>query len=166
MIGSINLPDIQIRRAMREDSAALLTLIASLAEYEKLAPPTREAQERLCNDGWPEDGRLPRFTAWLAELPSDTGSGAQSVGYAITFETYSTFLARPTLYLEDLFVLPEYRGLAVGTKLMNHLISEAKAIGCGRMEWVVLDWNTTAQQFYRNFNAEHLTEWQTYRKVF
>ena len=166
-IRSINLPNITIRRAEREDSDTVFGLISSLADYEKLEPPTDEARARLLHDGWPTHGETPKFAAWLAEIrPSvedDLNGSVTAVGYAITFETYSTFLARPTLYLEDIFVLPEYRGHSVGTTLMNHLIAEAKAHGCGRMEWVVLDWNTTAQQFYRKFNAVHLTEWLTYR---
>lgn len=86
-----------------------------------------------------------------------------AVGYAITFYTYSSFLARPTLYIEDIFVLPDFRRQAVGSALMEQLIQEAKSTGCGRIEWVVLDWNTGAQTFYQRLGASHLTDWQYYR---
>src|SRR5262249_32286209 len=82
----------------------------------------------------------------------------------ITFETYSSFLALPTLYIEDIFVLPDFRRYGVGSALMQHLIQAAKESSCGRMEWVVLDWNTGAQQFYQRFGAQHLTDWQHYRR--
>ena len=91
---------IRIRRAGREDAPALLRLICALAEYERLEPPDAEAQARLAEDGF---GPSPRFETYLAEM------GGEAVGYAIVFETYSTFLACPSLYLEDLFVRPEAR---------------------------------------------------------
>jgi GNAT superfamily N-acetyltransferase len=150
-----------VRRAEQEYAPTLLRLIAALAEFEKLEPPDAEAQERLRRDGWPEDGSRPRFAAWLAEI--ETAGSTQAVGYAITFETYSSFLARPTFYIEDIFVLPAYRRQSVGKALMRRLIQEAWDTGCGRMEWVVLDWNTGAQQFYQRLGAQHLTDWQFYR---
>ncbi len=185
---------ISIRRAEREDVPTLLRLIEALAEFEKLPPPDVAAQQRFAKDGWQTDERRPRFTAWLAEVSSeaeeviDEEKSAkqdkageveekvepensrvtpvrEAVAYAITFETYSSFLARPTLYLEDLFVLPAFRRQSVGSAMMSHLIAEARSSGCGRVEWVVLDWNTDAQQFYRRLGAAHLTEWQTYRLV-
>jgi GNAT superfamily N-acetyltransferase len=150
-----------VRRAKREDAPILLRLIAALAEFEELTPPDTAAQERLLRDGWPED-TSPRFTAWIAEIETEHG-GAEAAGYAITFETYSSFLALPTLYIEDIFVLPSQRRRTVGSALMRRLIQEAWETGCGRMEWVVLDWNTSAQQFYRRFGANHLHDWQYYR---
>src|SRR5258708_38619896 len=77
--------------------------------------------------------------------------------------TYSTFLARPSLYLEDLFVLPEARRLGIGTAFFKHLIAQAAATGCGRFEWTVLDWNEPAQTFYRLLGAEGLPEWRICR---
>lgn len=155
---------VTIRRAEAEDIPVVLRLICALADYEQLAPPDEDAQARFCADGWNTDGRPPRFEAWLAEL-EDNGT-THAAGYAITFETYSSFLARPTLYLEDLFVLPEFRRHGVGSALMRHLIDTAQERGCGRMEWVVLDWNTSAQDFYKQFHATHLAEWYTYRIAF
>ncbi len=152
-----------IRRAEKEDSPAVLRLIEALADFEQLAPPDAKAQARFVADGWGNYAR-PRFEAWLAEVEENGTKSA--VGYAITFETYSSFLARPTLYLEDLFVLPEFRRHGVGSALMRHLTATAEQRGCGRMEWVVLDWNTSAQEFYKKFNATHLTEWYTYRLTF
>ena len=150
-----------VRRAGREDAETLLGLIQALADYEQLPGPEPAARERLVAHGWPTDGEPRRFSAWIAEL---TGAhGPHAVGYAITFETYSTFLARPTLYIEDLFVLPDRRRAGVGNALFARLVEEARERGCGRIEWVVLDWNTSAQQFYQRLGARHLTEWQTYR---
>lgn len=146
---------VRLRRAEHSDSAVLLGLIRSLAEFEKLPPPDAEAEQRLIEDAF---GRNPRFEAWLAM--ADDGKAA---GYAIVFETYSTFLARPTLFLEDLFVLPEFRGRGIGTAILRHFISLASKRGCGRMEWTCLDWNTSAQGFYEKLGARRLSEWMTYR---
>jgi GNAT superfamily N-acetyltransferase len=85
------------------------------------------------------------------------------VGYALVFETYSTFLARPTLYLEDLFVRPEARRRGAGTALLQFLAREAIRRGCGRMEWSVLDWNELAQGVYRKLGAQQLEEWRLCR---
>jgi GNAT superfamily N-acetyltransferase len=154
---------VTIRRAERADFPALFQLIVALADFEALPPPDAEAQARLLHDGWPEDGTPPRFEVRLAEVTAD--GTTQAVGYAITFETYSSFLARPTLYLEDLFILPSHRRLKIGKTMLDTLVAEATRRGCGRLEWVVLDWNTEAQRFYDRFGAKHLTEWQTYRVV-
>jgi GNAT superfamily N-acetyltransferase len=89
----------------------------------------------------------------------------RAVGYAFVFETYSSFLALPTLFLEDLFVLPEYRSKRVGYSLFTAMVAEAHRRGCGRMEWAVLDWNQLAIDFYKRFGATHLKEWQVYRLV-
>ena len=153
---------IRVRRAARTDFDALITLVRALAEYEQLAPPTEGAQERLIRDGWPEDGPA-RFTAWLAEEHDPAACAMKAVGYAITFFTYSSFLARPTLYIEDLFILPRCRRVGAGSAIFRTLSAEAKHAGCGRIEWVVLDWNTIAQQFYRKLGAKHMDDWQCYR---
>ena len=153
---------IEVRKAEKSDAPKLLALVNALAEYEKLDPPTEEAQSRLIADGWPEAGP-PRFEAWLAESSTSDASQATPIGYAITFYTYSSFLARPTLYIEDIFVLPNSRRRGAGTALFNSLTSEAERKGCGRIEWVVLDWNTLAQEFYQKRGASHLQDWQYYR---
>lgn len=150
---------IRVRRAERADGDVLLSLVRALADYEKLDPPTEAAQGRLLEDGWPAAGGAPRFTAWLAE-DEEAGTAA---GYAITLYTYSSFLARPTLYIEDIFILPDHRRSGAGTALFLAIKEAAEQNGCGRIEWVVLDWNVTAQQFYRTLGAQHLADWHYYR---
>ena len=88
---------------------------------------------------------------------------AQPVGYAIYFFTYSTFLMRPTLYLEDIFVLPAERRHGIGKALMRRLAEVAIQAGCGRMEWQVLDWNQLARRFYHDLGAQRISEWLPYR---
>ena len=145
---------ISIRSATADDFSTLTRLIDALADYEKLDRPEPAARDRLLRDGF---GAQPRFRAYLADL-----DGAP-VAYAIAYDTYSSFLARPTLYLEDIFVLPEARGRGLGTAIFRHLIAEARDGGYGRMEWVVLDWNQAAIDFYERLGARRLTEWHTYR---
>ena len=146
--------DIAIRKATASDADLLISLILGLAEFEKLEPPDKAAQQRLVADAF---GPHPRFEVFLAEVE------AKVAGYAVSFETYSTFLALPTLYLEDLFVLPEFRGKRVGYALMLFLAQEAVKRGCGRMEWTVLDWNQHAIDFYKRLGGQHLEEWYYYR---
>lgn len=141
---------ISIRRAERADAPVFLELVRALAEYERLTPPDAEAEARLVEDGF---GSRPRFESYLALLDG------QAVGYAIVFETYSSFLARPTLYLEDLFVRPEARRQGVGNAVLQYLAREAMARGCGRMEWTVLDWNEMAQSVYRRVGASARRCW-------
>ena len=164
---SVSTAQVTVRRAEREDIPTLHTLIAALADFEQLAPPDAEAQERFARHGWPAEGQAPRFTAWLAYIhdtnPETGGEVLTPAAYAITFETYSSFLARPTLYVEDIFVLQAFRRRAVGSALMQRLIQEAQTRDCGRMEWVVLDWNTSAQEFYKRLGAQYLQEWHCYR---
>ena len=145
---------IDIRPVAADDVEPFLGLVDALADYERLPRPTPEARERLARDGL---GERPLFHAYLARLDG------QPVGYAIIFFTYSSFLALPTLYLEDLFVLPDARGSGVGKALFAFLAGEAVRRGCGRMEWVVLDWNQLAIDFYERLGARRLTEWYTYR---
>jgi GNAT superfamily N-acetyltransferase len=147
---------ILVRRAVPQDGPAILSLVIALAEYEKLAPPDSAARERLLKDVF---GPRPRLECFLAECD---GTPA---GYAFFFETYSSFLALPTLYLEDLFILPSYRRRKIGYALFARAVAEAHSRGCGRMEWAVLDWNTLALDFYRRFGATHMREWQLYRLV-
>ena len=143
-----------IRKAIKKDGKTLLSLVNALADFEKLKRPTPAAQKRLLIGAF---GKRKRFDTLLAEV---SGKG---VGYAICFETYSSFLALPTLYLEDIFVLPEYRGRKVGLQLFKECVAEAERRGCGRMEWMVLDWNVTAIRFYGNLDAHRLSEWIPYR---
>ncbi|MEP6775537.1 MAG: GNAT family N-acetyltransferase [Chloroflexota bacterium] len=146
--------EIAIRKANSNDASLVISLILGLAAFEKLDPPDTAAQQRLVADAF---GPHPRFEVFLAEAEG------KIAGYAFIFETYSTFLALPSLYLEDLFVLPEFRGKRVGYALMLFLAREAVKRGCGRMEWTVLDWNRHAIEFYKRLGGQHLEEWYHYR---
>lgn len=145
---------VTIRPAAPEDAPAFLDLVDALADYEELERPTADARERLLRDGF---GERRLFLPYLAEIEG------RAVGYAIAFFTYSSFLARRTLYIEDLFVAPECRSRGVGRALFGFLAAEAVRHDCGRMEWVVLDWNRLAIDFYERVGARRLTEWHTYR---
>jgi GNAT superfamily N-acetyltransferase len=145
---------VSVRRVRPEDGASFLGLVVALAEYEHLPPPDAQARARLLADAFSE---RPRFEAYLAEYHG------KPVGYSIILETYSSFLALPTLYLEDIFVLPEYRKRGVGRALFATASSLARERGCGRMDWVVIDWNEPAHRFYRNIGAKRLKQWELYR---
>jgi GNAT superfamily N-acetyltransferase len=147
-------PGVAVRKAGPPDADLLLRLIIGLADYERLPPPDEAAQKRLVQDAF---GPRPRFDVFLAEV------GSHVAGYAFVFETYSTFLAQPTLYLEDLFVLPEYRQQKVGYALMLYLAAEALRRGCGRLDWAVLDWNRHAIAFYERLGARRMADWLPYR---
>ena len=150
-------PPFTLRRAQRPDAPDLLRLVCALAEFEKLDSPDAEAQQRLIEDSF---GAKPRIESWLAFA----AGRAQPVGYAMLLETYSSFLARPTLYLEDVFVLPEFRGRGIGGAFLRHCVALAHERGCGRMEWTCLDWNTRAQRVYEDkLGAQRMSEWYLYR---
>ena len=154
--GSTPPASLVIRRAIPADGEALLLLIEKLAEYEHLTPPDEGARARLIRDMFSTPPRIEAYLALLDGLP---------VGYALVFETYSSFLALPTLYLEDIFVLPEHRRGGIGMRFFRTLVAEAHRRGCGRMEWTVLDWNTPAINFYRKIGAREMSEWKTFRLV-
>jgi GNAT superfamily N-acetyltransferase len=145
---------IEVRKITPADADALVSLIDALADYEKLAPPDDAAKQRLVRDLFSERPRIESFLAL---------SDGKPVGYTLFFETYSSFLALPTLYLEDLFVLPEYRGQRAGSALFRRMIEESHRRGCGRMDWSVLDWNQLAIDFYERYGARRLKQWQGYR---
>jgi len=128
----------------------ILRLIRGLAEYERLAHEVEATPGRLRRHGF---GRRRYFEAVLCLR------GPVPVGFALYFFTYSTFLARPTLYVEDLFVVPAERGLGAGGALLATLARTAVRRGCGRMEWAVLDWNAPAIRFYRRLGATPRREW-------
>ena len=128
--------DVVVRALQPTDTPRLLELIDGLADYEKLPRPDADARRRLATDAVADP---PRFRTLVAE------EGGQVVGYAIYFFTYSTFKALPSLYLEDIFVLPEQRGQGAGIGLFRACAREAVAQGCGRMEWQVLSYVRDAQ---------------------
>jgi len=145
---------IQIRPAARADKQVFLSLIDAHADFENMERPTAEARERLLKDGFSEHRR---YSAFLASLDG------KDVGYAFTYEGYSSFLAKPTLYLEDLFVYKEARGKGFGGAMFQYLVEEAVDRGCARMEWMVVDWNDNAIGFYERRGASQLSEWHSYR---
>jgi GNAT superfamily N-acetyltransferase len=145
-----------IRAATVSDLPQILRFIRALADYEKLLPEVEATEERLRVTLFPETGR-PAAECLLAFV-DDTPAG-----FAIFFTNYSTFLARPGLYLEDLFVDPTLRGRGVGKALLLHLARLANQRDYGRMEWAVLDWNEPAIAFYESLGARRLREWQICR---
>jgi GNAT superfamily N-acetyltransferase len=141
-----------VRVANPEDGPSILNLLRGLAEYEKLPGPSPDAESRLLEDAF---GPAPRYKVLLAS------AGGRDVGLATWFETYSTFHARPILYLEDLFVVPDARGLGAGRALLARLAEEALAGGCVKMTWSVLHWNEPAIRFYEKLGAKG-GEWILY----
>ena len=142
-----------IRKGTRRDAAGFMGLLLGLAKFEHLEPPSAGGRKRLIEDIFARK-RLKLLVAL---------EGAKYVGYALYFYTYSSFLARPTLYLEDLFVLGESRRKGVGFALFRRCVDEAMKNGCGRMEWAVLTWNQRAMKFYEKLGARRLDDWYVYR---
>ncbi len=142
-----------IKKVDKETFADFLGLVAKLAEYEELAPPDEEAKVRLQRDCLSDN---PKFQAFLGKIKG------KYVSYVLFFFTYSSFLALPTLFLEDIFVLKEYRRQAVGEGMFNFIKETAKREGCGRIEFTVLKWNKSAQAFYEKNGAKQL-DWFFYR---
>lgn len=143
-----------IRRACPGDGPAFLALVDALARFEKLPPPDEQARRRLVEDAFADP---PRFELWVAEIE------AQVVAYALLFATYSSFRALPSLYLEDLFVHPDFRRRGLATAMMGRLGELAAERGCGRFEWSVLAWNQGAQALYDRLGARILDDWRLCR---
>ena len=146
--------NVRIEPATPDDVPALMTLIRALAEYEKLAHQVRTDPEALREHLF---GRRPYAEAIIARM------NGEPVGYALWFHNYSSFLSKPGLYLEDVFVLPEHRGAGVGRALLREVARVARERGCGRMEWSVLDWNEPAIEFYRRIGADVMPDWRICR---
>lgn len=147
---------VSLQPASPADVPILLALIRELAEYEHLAPQVQATEARLRTALFPAQGH-PAAEAVVARVEG------QPAGYAFFFTTFSTFLARPGLWLEDLYVRPEYRHRGLGKALWHHVAAEARRRGCGRFEWTVLDWNASAIRFYESLGAKRLPEWQLCR---
>jgi len=145
---------IVIRHAESEDCAAILHFIQRLAEYEKLSRDCVATEEQLRATLF---GEQPFAQVLIAELDG------KAVGFALYFFNYSTFLAKPGIYLEDLFVEPDARGHKVGFSLLARLAAIAVEKNCGRFEWSVLDWNQPAIDFYRQIGAVAMDEWTVQR---
>jgi len=141
---------LRIRAGTKRDARTIVALIRGLAAYEKLAHECEATVERIRRHGF---GARRYFETLICERDGT------AVGFALYFFTFSTFLARPTLYLEDLFVLPQERGKGAGRALLSALARIAARKGCGRMEWAVLDWNTPSIGFYERLGAKLRREW-------
>ena len=146
--------DFEIRSATRTDVPIILQLIRDLATYERAPNDVTATEEQLLRVLF---GDKPAAEVRLA-FEGDT-----PVGFAVFFHNFSTWLGRPGLYLEDLFVKPEHRGKGYGRALLVDLAKIARDRGCGRMEWAVLDWNEPAIQFYRKLGAKPNDEWTVFR---
>jgi GNAT superfamily N-acetyltransferase len=142
--------DFEIRPATRADVPDLLRLIRELAVYEKLEHMAAGTEPLLAEALF---GARPAAEALVAQ------SGGRAVGFALFFTTFSTFLCKPGLYLEDLFVEPAHRGAGIGKALLARLAALAAQRGCGRFEWRVLDWNEPSIRFYESLGASLLEEW-------
>ncbi len=149
------MPALSIERVVENDFDTFFSLICALADFEKLERPDASAEDRLRRDAFQQPAR---YEAYLLRNPN-----REAIGYIILFFTYSSFLAQPTLYLEDLFVLPDYRRQGAGTQCMRFLAQRAIQENCGRIEWQVLHWNVNAIDFYNKLGAQHMNEWFPYR---
>ena len=144
---------ILVRKGRRADADRFVGLVLALAEFEHLDPPSKEGRRRLVDDIF----RRKKVNLLVAS------DGRRLVGYALYFYTYSSFVAKPSLYLEDLFVLEDYRKQGVGFSLFRKCVEIAMAEGCGRMEWAVLTWNARAMRFYEKLGARRMSDWYVYR---
>ena len=148
------IPDLRIDAATVHDVPLILRFIKDLAEYERLSHEVVATEEGLRETLF---GDRPAAEVVIARAAD------QPVGFALFFSSYSTFIGRPGIYLEDLFVSPDWRGRGVGRALLVHLARLAVGRGCGRFEWAVLDWNQPAIDFYRRLGARPMDEWTVYR---
>jgi GNAT superfamily N-acetyltransferase len=147
-----------LRAAVLGDVASIVQLIHGLAEFEKLTDQVRVTPEKLRPHLF---GERPVAEAWVAEVEGE--GGKEVVAFALFFTNFSTFLAQPGLYLEDLFVKPEHRGAGIGEALLKRLAQLAVERGCGRFEWSVLDWNENAIRFYERMGANVMPDWRICR---
>lgn len=145
---------LHLRPAAESDLDLVLAFVRELAEYERLAHMVVDDRERMRVSLF---GSQPHAEVVIAE------HGGQPAGFALFFHNFSTFLARPGLYLEDLFVRPAFRGHGVGKALLLYLAKLARERGCGRYEWSVLDWNRPAIDFYEGLGATPMNEWRLMR---
>lgn len=143
-----------IRPATPDDAALIVELIRELAEYERATQEAIATVEDILRDGF---SAQPKFRVLIAEWNGDPA------GFALFFNNYSTWRGRPGLFLEDLFVRPQFRKKGIGKSLLARLAQIAVDEGCSRFEWQVLDWNTPAIDFYRSLDARVMREWLTMR---
>jgi GNAT superfamily N-acetyltransferase len=143
-----------IRRATAADAAQILEFIRALAAFERAPDAVTATEEGLIRDGF---GPNPFYRCLIADYDG------QPAGFAFYFFNYSTWVGRPGIYVEDLFVLPQFRRLGIGRELLRQVAAIAVETGCQRLQWEVLDWNTPAIDFYRAIGAEFLDEWRNVR---
>jgi GNAT superfamily N-acetyltransferase len=143
-----------IREATAADVAQILEFIRALAAFERAPDAVTATEEGLIRDGF---GPNPYYRCLIADYDG------QPAGFAFYFFNYSTWVGRPGIYLEDLFVLPEFRRLGIGRELLRQIAAIAVETGCQRLQWQVLDWNTPAIDFYRAIGGEFMDEWRTVR---
>ena len=148
-----------LRAAEPRDVPAIVGLIGELAEFEKLTHLMQATPETLAPHLF---GPKPVAESWVAELQGDQ-HGGEIVAFALCFTNFSTFLAKPGLYLEDLYVKPVHRSLGIGKAMLTHLARTAVERGCGRFEWSVLDWNENAIRFYEKMGATVMPDWRICR---
>ncbi len=148
------MPGTRVREASEEDVPLILSFIRELAEFEKLSREVVATEDGLRESLFGER----RYAEVL--IAEHDGSPA---GFALFFHNFSTFLGKPGIYLEDLYVNPVFRGTGIGKKLLVHLARLAKRRGCGRLEWWVLDWNEPAIGFYESLDATAMDDWTVYR---
>ena len=144
-----------VRPAVDSDVPLVASLIRELAEFERLLHEVRLTEEGLRESLFGE-------RRYAEVVIAEDAEGAP-IGFALFYHSYSTFLGRPGIYLEDLFVRPAHRGSGVGKALLRHLARLAEERGCGRLEWAVLDWNEPAIRFYRGLGARPTSGWSVYR---
>jgi GNAT superfamily N-acetyltransferase len=146
--------NIKIRKAEPTDVKIILNLIKELAEYEKLLDEVTATEDKLMNSIF---GKNKFVEVWLAEINDEP------IGQVFFFRNYSTFLAKPGFYIEDIYVRPQFRGRGVGKKLLEKVIELAAEKNYGRVEWSVLNWNEPAIEFYRNIGAVSMDDWMLFR---
>ncbi|MFZ0391454.1 MAG: GNAT family N-acetyltransferase [Calditrichia bacterium] len=151
-------PHFIIRKAEENDIPQLFALVKKLADYERLSDEVTADADLYRRHGF---GEQKRFNSLLVENKNQDEE--RYLGFAIYFFTFSSFTGRPSLYLEDVFVLPDYRGKGIGKAVLRHLAGIALQENCARMEWSVLDWNEPAIRFYKNMGARPMDEWTVYR---
>jgi len=144
----------EIKAATAEDTPLILSFIKELAEYEKLLHEVVATEDTLKETLFGDKAYAEVVIGYLNQVP---------VSFALYFHNFSTFLGRPGIYLEDLFVKPEARGHGIGQKMLAYLAHLAKSRKCGRIEWWVLNWNETAIGFYKRIGAKPMDEWTVYR---
>lgn len=151
---STKISDCYLRFAEKEDVSLILDFIKALAEYEEMADEVVATEALLEEKLFGDKAYAEVILAYYKGEPA---------GFALFFHNFSTFMGRPGIYLEDLFVKEKYRGQGLGTTLLSYLAKLAIERDCARLDWAVLDWNTPSIKFYKSLNAKHLDDWLTFR---